>query len=158
MRLAESRSRADQPTTAEWQRTVADCERLLRIAEQQADSLASSTRDVSGLSALKMLREDLARREAQVAEREQRVWGWRLVATARDAEVQREVDAIGAREEALRQREAELAQREAQHAEREAELAARRSALEEEHARNTRTLRDEVARLRARVLGVGDGL
>uniref|UniRef100_A0A7S1M1E0 Uncharacterized protein n=1 Tax=Neobodo designis TaxID=312471 RepID=A0A7S1M1E0_NEODS len=152
-RQRHRRAEPHAPSGAAWQAAVSDCDHLLTIVEQLRGAAPSGA--AAEMSAIQVLREDITHREAQVAEREQRVWGWRLVATARDAEVQRELEAIEARESDLQRREASLAQREAAQAEKEAAHAARASALEEEHARNTRTLRDEVARLRSRVLGPG---
>jgi uncharacterized protein (DUF3084 family) len=169
-RQAERRVAATSPTTAAttvpvdvWRRVVDDCDRLLRLIERltaggggqaaHQDAHQQQPPDGPSLSALTMLREDLVLREAQITEREQRVWGWRLVATARDAEAEREHQALAEREDALSQRERQIAQRELDLIGREEALAARAATLEEEHARGARALRDEVARLRSRVMG-----
>lgn len=108
--------------------------------------------DVS-LAAMAMLRQELHDREAALTAREERLWGWRLIASARDGECERILDELRLREELLRDRETTLTRREREVADREQAIAGRLAAAEEEHRAQVAHLRQEIARLRSRVLG-----
>ena len=119
---------------------------------------AASNREVDRLlrivESMKILRDDLARREQEVNERERRVWGWRLIAAARDTELERETKALAERDANLREREASLILRESKLKDREVALDHRAILLEEEVKRQLDQVRDEVSRLRSRALGL----
>jgi hypothetical protein len=130
-----------------------DIERLFRIVE----ALAIDVRERESLAAMQILREDLASRELAVQQREERIWAWRLIATARDGELQREVEELERRETAVRTREHALVQREVQVRAEEESLAQRAAFMEDEHKRNMQQVRQEVNRLRERMLGTSTG-
>lgn len=108
---------------------------------------------VSSLDALRVLQAELDAREQRVYEREQRVWEWRLVALARDAEMESEARHLKEQEVALQRKEANLVSREIALADREAQLSAKMVLLQEEHNKAIQAARIEISKLKSQILG-----
>ena len=122
-----------------------DVDRLLTILKQLHDSSVGHS-----LEAVRLLRDDVERREKRVTERENRVWGWRIVASARDAELEEEVKRIEARERAIHTREQRLLEGETRLLKREEAVEQRSLLLNEEYVLQTRELREELKRIKNR--------
>jgi hypothetical protein len=126
-------------------RKDADIDRLLLVVSQ----LTSNAKENS-LEAIRLLREDVERREVAVTERETRLWGWRIVAAARDAELEQEIREMEERELQLKAKERALLDKELQLAKREEQLEQRNLLLNEEYVLQTRQLREELRRIKSR--------
>lgn len=128
--------------------TQADLRRLMSLV----DTLTAERNERGALTAVDVLRTDVERRERAVSEREERLWGWRLIAVARDEELTREAAALEARERAVRERELAATDREAQLAERELVVEQRAMMLQEQFDEQVNAVRAELARIRNRTV------
>ena len=130
--------------------TAEETNQTLQLLQRPSNNSRGSPACGCGLEALALLREDLIHREQMVQDRENRVWGWRLVAVSREAELEAELRDVEAREHAVQDRENAIRVREAELCVREQALEARAIALREEYANQTQSLRQEIVRLRSR--------
>ena len=119
-----------------------DMRSLLEIVK-----LLSDDRGTAELRALQVLHDDLHRREGVLTERENRVWGWRMLATVREGEMQRELVSIQQREAALSEKEATLLAWEQQLQSREAMLELRTRKVKEDLLSQATGIRADLSRL-----------
>lgn len=134
----------------EIQQKEKDIGTLLAIVSQQAQTSQGDC-----LAAIRILQEDLDKREKAVMDREARVWGWRLIANAKEEEFERELEKGKKKEQELMRRERSIVDKEAELAARERALEQRTLLLNEEQAAHVRRVRTELGRMR-RKLGLPD--
>jgi hypothetical protein len=112
----------------------ADVETLLLAASalQNVVELRQQTNLMTEASAVEVLLREIRLREIAVLEREERVWGWRILVADTDEAMRKEIAVIEARERELRQAEVALQQREVEVALRERAVEQKQLLLREE--------------------------